>query len=347
MKEFEEKITDKEQIMDIIFGRWRNRILYTGVELGIFDILKNTPTSIMDIAGKLELDMALSYRLLRALDSLEMVKESNDKIFSLTPAGMLLTKDHPETLREAVLLEGCIEHYALGKHLSDMIREGKQNAFVREFGYTAFDYADRNPAYAKLFDEAMNCHSRTQTVWALEALENYDFSDISHLCDIGGGRGHMLCSFLRKYPHIQGTLFERANFLNEEVLSSVKKMNLENRFDYVAGDMFYNVPAADAYIMKMMLHDWDDEECIRILSKCFESAPVKGHIFIVEYIVPPVGVRHFSKLFDIHMMCWGTGRERTEEEYSKMLGISGWLYVRTWFPKSKTMGVIEAIKPCR
>jgi hypothetical protein len=108
--------------------------------------------------------------------------------------------------------------------------------------------------------------------------------------------------------------------------------------------MFAAVPRADAYMLKMILHDWNDQECIQILRNVHKAAPEGGRVFIVEYIIPDADTPHFAKLYDIHMMCWGTGRERTVEEYAALLEKAGWKYVDTWFPPSKAMGAVEGIK---
>jgi O-methyltransferase domain len=123
------------------------------------------------------------------------------------------------------------------------------------------------------------------------------------------------------------------------------KMGVDDRCIYTEGDMFKEVPSADAYIMKMILHDWSDEECIIILDNSNRSCTsTDGKIFIVEHPITKPEKPHFSKLFDIHMMCWGTGRERTVEEYSSLLENSGWKYVQTYCPQSGLIVVIEGAK---
>src|SRR5687767_11262291 len=119
----------QEKVLDLIFGRWRSQILYSGVKLGVFEALGRETRKAEDIARDLGLDAALAYRLLRALASLELLAEGSDRTFSLTEAGQLLRSDHPKTLRGMTLLEEGPEHYALWKHLPAMIQEGRQNAF--------------------------------------------------------------------------------------------------------------------------------------------------------------------------------------------------------------------------
>ena len=334
----------QEHVMDLIFGRWRSQILYAGVKLGIFDAFHNGPNDAFTIANELGLDPSLTYRLMRALGSLDLLAESTDRTFSLTEAGERLRSDHPQTLRGVTLLEEGPEHYAIWKHLPDMIRDGKQNAFLREFGRMAFDHADHDPEYAEVFDGAMSSYSGTQANWVLEALQSYDFSKISHVCDVGGGQGFMVCQFLQKYPHLRGTVLERSEVIADRSRLWAPRMGIGDRCAYVAGNMFEAAPSADAYIMKLILHDWNDDECVEILKHQLKAANAGGRVFLVEHVIPDSGTPHFSKLFDIHMMCWGTGRERTQEEYATLLKKAGWKYQTTWYPTSHALGVVEGAK---
>ena len=155
----------QERVLDLIFGRWRSQILYTGVKLGIFDALRSGPKTAALIAHELSLDSTLTYRLVRALGALELLREDKDRTFSLTETGELLRSDHSQTLRGVTLLEEGPEHYALWKHLPAMVRDGKQNAFVREFGRMAFDHAVKDAGYAEVFDNAMSSYSSAQAEW--------------------------------------------------------------------------------------------------------------------------------------------------------------------------------------
>jgi hypothetical protein len=266
-------MSDYEKTLDIIFGRWKSQILYAGVKLGIFDCVTSVPKNATYIANELKLDFALTYRLLRALASLGLLRQELNHDFSITTQGELLRKDHPQTLRGIILLEESPEHYAIWKHLPDMIIDGKQDAFIREYGQKIFEYADRNPQYAKVFNQAMNSYSRIQTAFVSEALDGYDFSNIHHICDVGGGQGHLLCNLLQKYPHLKGSILELGSVTRNKDLLWASKMGLDERCTYVIGDMFNEVPPADAYIMKMILHDWSDDECVKILSNIHRSSP--------------------------------------------------------------------------
>lgn len=341
-------MSEFDKTIDLIFGRWKGQILYAGAKLGVFDYLSTNPTDIDRITRDLKLDKTLGYRLLRSLASLNYVKEDGenegDSKFSLTPMGELLRKDHPQTLQGVLLLEEGPEHYQIWKHLPRMIRDGKQDAFLSEYGTKIFEYAANNVEYSKIFNEAMSSYSAMHTAMVLEALEGFDFSNISHICEIGGGHGHLSSHLHSKHTHTNGTILELEPVVNSQNSAWPTKMGLQDRCKYLKGNMFEQVPSADLYMMKMILHDWNDEECIKILSNIEKSAPENSRVFIIEHLIPDANTPHFSKLFDIHMMCATTGRERTLEEYKAILKQAGWTYVNTHYPKSNMIGIVEAIK---
>lgn len=332
------------KVLDLIVGRWRGQILYAGVKLGVFDALASGPRSAVSVASVLDVDAGLLYRLMRALGSLELLHEDHTKTFSLTPMGEVLCKDHPRTLRGQALLQEGPEHYAAWKHLPALITEGPPNGFVREFGQPLFAYAVQHPSYGAVFNEAMSSYSRIESMLVLEALEPYDLSGLSHLCDVGGGHGHTLCSLLIKYPHLKGTVLELPSVVAKQELLWADKMGVGDRCTYVAGDMFREVPPADAYMMKRVLHDWNDAECRQILSTMHRAAPQQASVWIMEHVIPGPDTPHFSKLADIHMLILSTGRERTLEEYAGLLEGAGWQYRQTWYPASKMLGVVEGVK---
>jgi len=337
-------MSDYEKTLDLIIGRWRSQILYTGVELGVFEYVSSQPKNASEIAKVLNLDYNLAYRLLRALGSLGLLREGVNRDFTITQQGEFLRKDNPKTLRGIALLEEGPEHYALWKHLPTMIKDGKQNAFPREYGQKLFEFTDSNPLYREVFNQAMSSYSSIQTAWVTDALDGYNFSNVNTVCDVGGGQGHLLCSLLVKYPHIKGTVIELDSVIKNNDLLWAEKMGVKDRCTYVGGNMFSKVPAADAYIMKMILHDWSDDECVKILSNIYNAASENGTVLIAEHLVPGPEEPHFSKLFDIHMMCVATGKERTVEEYADLLKKTGWNHANTFHSQSGLMGIIEGKK---
>jgi hypothetical protein len=302
------------------------------------------PKPAASIASELDLHTDFAYRLLRALASLELLTEDRGRSFSTTPAGEVLRSDHPHSLRGLALLVNGPEHYALWKHLPAIVRDGGQNGFLREYGLTGFEYAAQDPEYAEAFDAGMSAYSRMHTPQVLEAMQDYDFGLVKTICDVGGGQGHLLCSFLLQYPHLSGIVLERSEVIKNRHSLWAERLGVSERCQYLGGDMFAAVPNAGVYFLKLILHDWNDAECIEILQSIHRNAPTGAHIFIIEHVIPGSGRAHFSKLFDIHMLCWGTGRERTKEEYTALLHQAGWQFSSIRRPAKGAISVIEGVK---
>lgn len=331
-------------VLDLIYGRWRSQTLYAGVRLGIFEALSSGTKDAAAVAGELGLVPEFAYRLLRALSSLGLLHEHPDRGFSLTETGELLGSDQPQSLRGVALLTEGPEHYAVWKHLPEIVRDGPPNGFVREFGEPAFDHAAHTPSYEEAFDNGMSSYSTVQTEWTLGALQGCDLSKVSRACDVGRGQGHLLCHLLLRYPHMTGAVLDRAAVFEKAGALWADTLHVRDRCEYVPGDMFADVPAADAYFLKMILHDWNDEECIAILRTIHRHASGAGRIFIVEHVIPEANVPHTAKLFDLHMLCWGTGRERTAQEYAALLAAAGWRFLGLRLPSHGTLVVVEGEK---
>ncbi len=339
-----EAMTQQEDVLGLIFGRWRSQILHAGTKLGVFECVSDDPKTSAEIAADLELDPALAYRLLRALAALGLLRENAGSRFLITEAGTLLRSDHPQSLRAMTLLEEGPEHYALWTHLTDMVRDGRQNAFLREYGHMAFDHAAVDADYGARFNEAMSSYSNVQTALVVEALSKRGLPASARLCDIAGGHGHLLCHLLAENPAFTGSVIDLPNVVDDAERLWADKLNVADRCEYIGGDMFQAIPPADFYFMKLILHDWNDDECVQILSNAHHASDDNARVFIVEHLITDPESPHFSKLFDIHMMCWGTGRERSSDEYTKLLSRAGWQYVETWYPESQLMGLVEGAK---
>jgi hypothetical protein len=330
------------EVLDLIYGRWRSQILYAGAELGIFDHLARDYSKQADaVAAELHVDAALLYRLMRALASLGLLTENDSRGFAASELGELFRSDHPQSLRYRVLCTEAPEHYSIWKHLPDIIRDGRQDGFIREFGAPCFEYARVNTRFRLVFDRAMTGHSAIQSNLVLEALQACDFSNIRTICDVGGGHGHLICTLLKAHPNLCGTVLDLPEAFDDPSQLWATKLALEDRCTYVGGDMFRQVPPGDAYCLKMILHDWSDQECIEILINLSRAVSRKGRVLIVEHIVPGPGQPHFAKLCDINMMCGTTGRERTEDEYVRLLEAAGWKLNRVWYPADRLIGIIE------
>lgn len=333
-----------DRVMQLIFGRWRSQVLYAGVELGIFEVLDEGPATAGHLAAELDLDAENGYRLLRALATLRLLKEEVGRTFALTDTGALLTEDHPRSLRGVALLEESPEHYALWTYLPEFVRTGEQGAFEEVHGYRVFEYPEEDEHYSRVFDEAMTSYSRIETRAVLEALDRSVFDGVERLCDVGGGHGYLLSHLVREHPHLRGEVLELPKVV-DEAGAVPEEVGVAERVGFTPGDMFEAVPEADGYLMKHILHDWSDEECIDILENVAEAGPTGAPVLVAELVVPGPEEPHFAKLFDIHMMVATTGRERTVEEYGNLLEAAGLELAGHHAAEGHLMSVVEGRVP--
>ncbi|HEY2535160.1 MAG TPA: methyltransferase [Xanthobacteraceae bacterium] len=329
--------------IELMTGRWRSQILHAGVQIGVFEeLVVDYYEPIDSIARATNADRSLLYRLCRALASLGLLIEDEERRFAITDRGKLLRANHPQSLRAMALLEEGAVHYAVWRHLPELIRTGAQDGFSREFEVTLFEYLRKNPSYAKTFQEAMSSYSASETYAIRMALKDPGFGSSAILCDIGGGYGHLLDGILQDHPEASGIVFDLTEVTADTSQRQTTRSSAAGRCRHVAGNMFDEVPAADAYFMKHILHDWNDAECRQILAAARKSAKPAGRLYICELIVPGPGDPHFAKLFDIHMLCVSSGRQRTRQELEALLSMSGWKSKTVHLLGGSPMAVLEA-----
>lgn len=320
---------------------WSGQILHAGVKLGVFELLADEPLAVDAVADELAVEPAYCYRLLRALASLALVEAHDNRRFALSAVGELLQADHPDSLRDGVLFWRSPEYLRSALHLPAIISEGGPGGFDREFGRTIFEYAEQNRAFGAAFNGSQTAQSRRMTPLVLDAFEEHEFGQVSHLCDVGGGHGHTLCHLLAEYTHLEGTVVDLPNVIDAESDHWAGRLGVTDRCQYVVGDMFQTVPRADAYLLKFILHDWPDGDCTEILSTIREAAPEHCRVFIIERLLPedersPAVIRA-----DIEMMAVNDARERTEAAYRSLAEQAGWEFVQTRTLRGETLSVIE------
>lgn len=320
---------------------WSGRILHTAVELGLIAVLGDEPVSAEHVAAERDLDPDRTYRLLRAMAHFDVLAEDGAGRFTLTPLGEYFEADHPQSVRDDLRFNRSPEWTRAMLHMPDVVREGGPSGFVREFGREFFTYVRENPAFGDRYEAIMAYASRDHPDQILAALDTYDFSQFSHVCDVGGGRGRLLCHLLEATPHLRGTVLDLPSVVDDDGLWA-DRLGVEDRCTYVAGDMFETVPRADAYLLKWILHNFDDADCRRILSTVHEAAPPDGRLFVLETVLPGPGTAHYAKRLDMAMMVQVGGRERTEDEYATLLADAGWRHVETWVPEEGPLRILEA-----
>jgi hypothetical protein len=261
------------------------------------------------------------YRILRALAAAGIFQETVEPPrFALSALSEHLRSDHPRSLRGFVLARGHDMYWKAWGALPLAVRTG-QAAFELAHGASHFDYLERNPEIARIFNNGMRSLSGQISEAVAEA---YDFSRVRTVIDVGGGQGALLASILRAHPHLRGMLLDlpAAISQSEDVLRAA---GVAGRCERVARSFFENVPAgADAAILSRILHNWSDEESLTILRNCREALPQNGKLLVIEYVITDDAAGVPAKLFDLQMLVYfGRARERSAREYRELFSLAG------------------------
>lgn len=332
-----QKKIDAPSIIDIAFGRWRSQILHAGVTLGVFDALHATQAiAISDLASTLGVEPVRLGRLLRALDSMGLVQLDQSGEARLIAGAEQLRCDHPQSLRSMVLLEEGVVHCRVWQELPSIIKDGGSGGFVRAYGHDVFEHVRQDAHYHSVFQAAMTSYSASEAHFFTEAIASVPDLQSSTWCDVGGGEGRLLASLLRERTGIRGIVLDLP-----EVVQSAKSPS--TNIELVAGDMFKSVPAADVYVLKHILHDWDDAQCRDILASIRRACRAGARLLIGEWVVAETPGADFAKIMDIHMMCVSTGRQRTVSEFNAMLQDAGWFFKEHIQSPGAPLSIVRAI----
>jgi hypothetical protein len=324
-------------MLQIISGFWVSRAIYIVAKLGIADHLASGPKTAEEIAAATGTHSGAIYRIFRALSSVGVLTEDADQRFGLTPLSETLRTDAPGSLRAFATVELGEEHYPAWGELLYSVKTGGI-AFDKHFGMPIWEFFAKNPENARTFDDAM-----TNVSLAVKdaILTSYDASNIGKLADIAGGHGSLLASILKANSEMRGILFDLPD-VTDGARKLIEAEGLSDRCEVVAGSFFESVPeGADAYIMKWIIHDWDDERSIAIFKNIRRAIAEGGKLLLVEAVVPPGSEPHFSKFIDLNMLVMTGGRERTEEEYRQLLEAGGFRLTKV-IPTDSPMSIIEA-----
>ena len=326
------------QLMQMLFGLTTSRAIGVAAELCIADRLKDGPKSSEELAGQAGVHARSLYRVLRACASIGVFSEDNEKRFSLTPLAEPLLSDVPGSLRAFAVMFTTDWQYQTWADLPFSVKTGKP-AFDKVFGMPMFEYFWTNQKAGKEFNEAMTSNS----AFASEAvLNSYDFSTASTVIDVGGGHGLLLASVLKKYPHLTGILFE-VPAIAEEAKGLIDANGIGDRCERISGDFTKSVPAGgDIHILKHIIHDWNDEQCITILANCRKAIAPGGKVLVVEMVLPEGNEPSIGKLLDLEMLLFLPGCERTEAEYQALFDKAG-LEVSRVLPTPSPFSIIEGV----
>jgi ubiquinone/menaquinone biosynthesis C-methylase UbiE len=330
-----ETLPPAARLNELLTGYWHTQAIYVAAKLGLADQLGDGPRTSGQLATAVQVDPAALYRLLRALASIGIFREAADGRFELTPMAECLRDHRPGSMRALAIMSGE-EHYRAWGELLYSVQTGKP-AFDKIYGLPIFDFLAQHPEQAAIFDAAMvGVHGRETSAM----LDAYDFSTIGTLADVGGGNGSLLMTVLRRHPSVRGILYDLPGVV-ERARPGIAAAGLAERCTVLAGNFFEQAPpGADAYLMRHILHDWDDDRAITILRNIRKVIRPDGKLLVIEGVIPPGNDPAFGKLLDLTMLVLPGGKERTADEY-RVLFQAGGFELRQIVPTAAEVSVLE------
>ena len=314
--------------------------LNVAVELNIPDRITDTPRSSAELAHEAGVNSEALYRILRLLASVGIFTETAPHTFAHTPASQTLRTGVAGSMRDLVRWWCDPFHFRIYAELMHSVRTG-QTCAEKITGMPVFEYFPTDLRESEIFNHAMTSFSAIEVPAALEV---YDFSGIGTLVDIAGGHGQMICTILQKYPQMRGVLTDLDHVL-AGAAQAIRRAGLEDRCALQTCDFFHTAPAGgDAYIMKHIIHDWDDPRALTILRNIHKAlGEKKGKVILLEMVMPPGNDPHPAKFLDIEMLTMVSGKERTEAEFDELFDRAGFKLTRI-LPTRSPVCVIEAVK---
>lgn len=299
-------------IKEMMARKDASRLLYVAAELALADHLKNGPSTSATLAATVGAERDALYRLLRALATLGVVDQRDDGRFALTPIGATLCDDASDSTRAYVRWQGHPVWLRAWGSLLHTVRTGEP-AFDDAFGMSMFAYLNEHPDIAAVFDGGMAAITRDAQTAIVAA---YDFSPLRSIVDVGGGNGTLLAAILRANPQVRGAILDQPH-ASDGARETIEAAGLIGRCEFVARDFFAAVPqGADAYLLKWILHDWDDARCVAILHAIRRAMPPDGKLLVIERLLPEdIALSREFTMNDMTMMAMLGSRERTAEEY--------------------------------
>lgn len=321
----------REELLMLFSGEWVSRGIYAATKLEIADHLQAGPKSVNELAELTSSDCDSLERLLHTLAGFGIFQEVSSKTYANSEMSKMLVKSDPNSLHALSVFYGEDIHKTWDGLLG-AIQTGKP-AFPAVFDKPVFAYFRDNPERAALFGEAMK--AKTKAVIE-SALTTYDFSQARRVYDIGGGLGHFMKALLAMHSEMQGLVFELP-----EVVDSIVA---HPRMSIVSGDFFKTVPkGGDVYLLKSVIHDWDDAESEKILKNCHSAMSSESKLLLVEVVLQPEDRSIYANCMDLLMLAVTGGKERSLESFRQMLDHAGFEMQRV-IPTETEFSIIEAIK---
>jgi hypothetical protein len=309
-------VNPAESLLQLSAGYYVSRALHAIAELGVADALGDTPQSAASLAAVTAAEANALERVLRLL-ALYGIFDYNNGVVAHTPASRMLRQDHPQSMRSLVRMFGLPGFWAAVGELGSTIRTGEPSANAALPG-GLWGYLAQNPEASRIFGEAMTAKAQGHIAGIVNC---YDFSGFDVIADIGGGHGHLIKAVLDATPTASGVLFDQPQVVAEASVGS-------DRLRVVGGDFFRDpLPAADAYILMEIIHDWDDAASRNILAAVRRAARANAKLLLIEALLPNTSVPNWPATLDTVMLTIG-GRQRTLAEYSELLREADFMMTR-------------------
>jgi hypothetical protein len=324
-------------LVRLVDGFRVTQTIYAGVDLGIPDLLADGERTADDLAEASGANPSALYRLLRALASLGILHEADGRRFSLTELGQPLRANVPGSLHGWVTLQGRDYVWRSWGNLANAVREG-ENSFRMLHDTDIWTWRAEHPEESSIFDDAMRAMTSSANTAILAA---YDFGRFGTIVDVAGGTGTLIAALLAAHPTLRGVLFDQEHVVSaaEPILSAAGVLD---RCDVVAGSFFESVPESrDAYVLKWIIHDWEDEESVAILRVCRAAMGPDAVVLLIERDLGSPNESAAAKVADLNMLVMPGGRERTVDEYAALFDEAG-LRLAGVHPTATGQLVIEA-----
>jgi len=329
-------------LYQMAIGHYLSRALHVIAKLGVADLLSAGARGVEELGKATETHPPSLRRVMRLLASVGVFEEKENGGFALTALGECLRADVPGSSRAMVLLFAGIGIQDSWKDLEWCVRTGEP-AYRKRGAADAFAEMAKDPAQAANFDAAMADFTKMTAVAVAAA---YDFTPLRTLVDVGGGNGALLLGILKAYAHLQGVVADRADVV-ERAKKEIAASGLGARCRAVAIDFFREVPGgADAYVLKHVIHDWDDERARTILANCRRVVPPNGRLLLVEGVYPPridgSPESRGAAANDVNMLVSTGGRQRSEAEFRSLYSAAGFRLTKI-VPTPARASVIEGV----
>lgn len=334
------KPSPPEHMRNLAIGYWVSRLIYVAAKLRLADLLKGGSRTIEELASAADVQPRALYRLLRALASVGIFAETKGRRFKLTPLATTLQTGIPHSMHAWALMVNEPWMWDSWKELLSGVKTGEM-PFLKAHGMPIFQYLEHHPENLEVFGESMSSLSQAENP-AIAAA--YKFPKGRTVVDVGGGHGSLLAAFLKANPSLNGVLFDQSAVIaRAENDKHVTAKGVAQRCRLESGNFFEAVPkGGDAYLMKYILHDWNDDECVKILANCRAAMNEKGKVLVVDNVLSSGNEPSWGKLLDMQMLIIG-GRERTKEEFADLFSAARLKLTRI-VPTKCALSIVEGVR---